>query len=74
TGQFEVVDGNITIDTDTVGVLNGTDDQTAEVKAAVEAANAEAGFNNLVQILDTKGGDSGDTGELRLKLADSSTG
>ncbi|ANO34527.1 LamG domain-containing protein [Vibrio breoganii] len=70
TGQFEVVDGNITIDTDTVGVLNGTDDQTEEVKAAVAAANAEAGFNNLVQILDTK---SDDTGELRLKLADSST-
>ncbi|PMG02855.1 hypothetical protein BCV00_16850 [Vibrio breoganii] len=77
TGQFEVVDGNITIDTDTVGVLNGTDDQTAEVKAAVEAANAEAGFNNLVQIQDTlnkvNAAPDGETGELRLKFADSAT-
>ncbi|WP_261818111.1 LamG domain-containing protein [Vibrio gallicus] len=72
TGTYTVVEGVLTIDETSFGTLTGTDKTTnASIKAAVEAANSAAGFNNLVQILDTK---DDDTGELRLKLADSSTG
>ncbi|MFA0355398.1 hypothetical protein AB4525_00575 [Vibrio breoganii] len=71
TGAYTVVDGVLKVDTGSFGELTGTDETTtAEIKAAVEAANADAGFNNVVQILDTM---TDDKGELRLKLADSGT-
>ncbi|GAM71269.1 biofilm-associated surface protein [Vibrio sp. JCM 19236] len=71
TGTYTVVDGVLTVDSSSFGTLTAADETTNEaIKDAVEKANADAGFNNLVQILDTL---DDDTGELRLKLADSAT-
>ncbi|PMO56413.1 hypothetical protein BCT06_03670 [Vibrio breoganii] len=67
-GTYTVENGVLTVDTASEGVLIGADDTTnADIKAAVDAANADAGFNNYVQIIDTS---ESDTGELRLKLSD----
>ncbi|GEA50201.1 hypothetical protein VIN01S_10050 [Vibrio inusitatus NBRC 102082] len=67
-GTYTVDNGVFTVDTASEGVLIGADDTSnADIKAAVDAANADAGFNNYVQIIDTS---DTDTGELRLKLAD----
>ncbi|MFA0052784.1 hypothetical protein AB4524_11410, partial [Vibrio breoganii] len=69
-GTYTVDNGELTIDTASEGILIGADDTSnADIKAAVEAANAEAGLNNQVHILDTK---TDDTGELRLKLSEQS--
>ena len=78
-GTYSVSDsGELNIDTAAFGTLSGTNESGNDaVKAAVTAANADAGIelNNVVQILDTnKGGAETDTGELRLKIADSSSG
>ncbi|GEM77766.1 hypothetical protein [Vibrio superstes] len=67
-GTYTVDNGVLTVDTASEGVLIGADDTSnADIKAAVDAANADAGFNNYVQIIDTL---DTDTGELRLKLSD----
>ncbi|MEZ9835082.1 hypothetical protein AB4341_16275 [Vibrio breoganii] len=67
-GTYTVDNGVLTVDTASEGVLIGADDTSnADIKAAVDGANADAGFNNYVQIIDTL---DTDTGELRLKLSD----
>ncbi|GAM60475.1 hypothetical protein JCM19232_808 [Vibrio ishigakensis] len=54
TGTYTVVDGVLTVDSFSFGTLTAADETTNEaIKEAVEKANADAGFNNLVQILDT---------------------
>ncbi|WP_089139520.1 hypothetical protein [Vibrio rumoiensis] len=71
-GTYTVSNGILTIDSGSFGTLTGTDQvDNAAVNKAVSDANADAGINNVVKIVDTK---TDDTGELRLQLADSSTG
>lgn len=70
--EYIVESGELTLKKADVNLdLSGFDQSDAVgVKEAVSAANAEAGVNQSAQILDTL---TTDTGELRLKLADSST-
>lgn len=75
TGNFDITDGVLTISGTNEGDLAGSDESENEVVTnAVATANNESGINNLVQILDTnKGGTEEDTGELRIKLSDSTS-
>ncbi|UYI50086.1 hypothetical protein OFO16_19025 [Vibrio natriegens] len=75
TGNLDITDGVLTISGTNEGDLSGGDEsENVDVTDAVAAANSEAGVNNVVQILDTnKGGTEEDTGELRIKLADSAS-
>ncbi|MCL9777300.1 hypothetical protein [Vibrio methylphosphonaticus] len=65
---FTVTDGNLVIDTANFDELSAVESADTAVADAIKAANALAGDNNSVQILDTL---TTDTGELRLKLSDS---
>ncbi|MDN2483331.1 hypothetical protein [Vibrio agarivorans] len=75
TGSYSVEDGALTISDTAIGDLSADDQSEDEsVKEAVTEANQEAGVNGYVQILDTNvGGTLEDTGELRIKLADSTS-
>lgn len=75
TGDLDISDGVLTISGTNDGDLSGGDEsENVAVTDAVAAANSEAGVNNIVRILDTnKGGTEQDTGELRIKLADSAS-
>ncbi|ELB1638441.1 hypothetical protein QPB21_000881 [Vibrio alginolyticus] len=75
TGTYEVSNGMLTISGTNDGKFTGNDESENDaVKDAVAAANNDAGDNNVVQILDTnKGGTEEDTGELRIKLSDSTS-
>ncbi|MCA0936939.1 hypothetical protein LCL85_15460 [Vibrio alginolyticus] len=72
-GTYEISDGVLTISGTNNGEIAASDESENElVTAAVTTANSEAGINNIVQILDTnKGGTVEDTGELRIKLSES---
>ncbi|MDR9826880.1 hypothetical protein RCJ22_14810 [Vibrio sp. FNV 38] len=71
TGDYVVTDGVLTISETNLGELIATDNsEDTAVIDAVTAANKESGVNGYVQILDTS---TDDTGELRIKLADSAT-
>ena len=74
TGTYDVSNGMLTISGTNNGDFTGNDESENDaVNNAVVTANSAVGDNNIIQILDTKGGDEGDTGELRIKLADSTT-
>ncbi|TVO33942.1 hypothetical protein [Vibrio algivorus] len=75
-GTYSVSDsGELNIDTAAFGTLSGTNESGNDaVKAAVTAANADAGIvapNQSARIIDTI---VGDTGELRVKLINSEAG
>lgn len=72
-GSFDITDGVLLISGTNEGDFSGGDESGNEVvKNAISAASSEAGVNNIVQILDTnRGGTEEDTGELRIKLSDS---
>ncbi|MDB1124001.1 hypothetical protein [Vibrio algarum] len=75
TGIYSVSSGNLVISGTNLGELAGVDhsDDTL-ISAAILTANKEAGDNNVVHILDTNNlGTNEDTGELRIKLVDSTT-
>ncbi|WP_017023925.1 LamG-like jellyroll fold domain-containing protein [Vibrio rumoiensis] len=73
-GHHKVLNGILSIDTSSFGVLSGTDhSENDAVKNAVSQANANSGIalaNKVAKILDTT---TEDSGELRIKFADSDT-
>ncbi|MCF7352572.1 hypothetical protein [Vibrio sp. CK2-1] len=74
-GEYQVSDGILTIDTGgSFGVLSASDkSDDSSIESAIGAANKEAGIsfgNKVAQLLDTT---TVDSGELRIKFADSST-
>ncbi|WP_045424092.1 MULTISPECIES: hypothetical protein [Vibrio] len=75
TGNYSVTDEILTISDTNLGELTGSNEvDTAGVLDAIANANTDAGLNNVVQILDTNNaGTLEDTGELRIKLADSTS-
>ncbi|MDP5254652.1 MULTISPECIES: hypothetical protein [unclassified Vibrio] len=72
-GNYSVTDGALTITDTNAGDFTGTDNaDNTDVTDAITAANAEAGLNNYVLIHDTNNaGAEEDTGELRIRLSDS---
>ncbi|WP_372378867.1 hypothetical protein ACBZ91_21745 [Vibrio natriegens] len=72
-GPYKISEGVLSISGTGYGDFTASDESENElVTTAVTTANSEAGINNIVQILDTnKGGTVEDTGELRIKLSES---
>ncbi len=73
-GNYSVTDGELVITDTNSGDFSGTDNSdNSDVTEAVSTANTAAGINNYVLIQDTNNaGSEEDTGELRIKLSDSS--
>ncbi|WP_413284035.1 hypothetical protein [Vibrio sp. MA40-2] len=75
TGSYLVSSEGLTISDTNLGTLLGKDYSTNDlIVSAITIANNQAGSNNMLHILDTNhNGAKEDTGELRIKLADSTS-